>query len=207
MDDTKLTFVLRNCMLNIRQGLAVSGFVLCALLLGACASLLPHSKNDSPTFKSFDEARKAIESLVPMNSTQATLTEMGLDPVKQPNIVILTHADIARRLVSGSVLSREDLDPGIVTCISARDACRGWDIVTASVEKQRTGNFWSDFFNFSRTTQTSGWRFNALILMVDGVVVYRSWGGQPLLNEKEVSTNPLGPLQDMGPTTATGQIK
>jgi hypothetical protein len=32
---------------------------------------------------------------------------------------------------------------------------------------------------------------------VDDLVVYRAWGGQPWVNELEVTHNPLGPLQDM----------
>jgi hypothetical protein len=49
----------------------------------------------------------------------------------------------------------------------------------------------------------TGWRFNALILFVDDLVVYRSWGGQPAVNEVEVTSNPLGPLQDVGPSLLT----
>jgi hypothetical protein len=41
--------------------------------------------------------------------------------------------------------------------------------------------------------------------MVDDVVVFRSWGGQPNVNELEVNTNPLGPLQEMGPAIITNQ--
>lgn len=44
---------------------------------------------------------------------------------------------------------------------------------------------------------------NTTILMADGVVVYRSWGGLPSVNAVEDRTNPLGPLQDIGPVAAT----
>jgi hypothetical protein len=73
----------------------------------------------------------------------------------------------------------------------------------ARISKARTGNFFADFINFKRRTETTGWRFNALILMVNDVVVYRAWGGQPVVNEVEVNTNPLGPFQDMGPAVIT----
>lgn len=66
-----------------------------------------------------------------------------------------------------------------------------------------TGNFFADFANFSRHSVTTGWRFNALILRVHDVVVYRAWGGKPNVNEVEHHTNPLGPLQDMGPSIIT----
>jgi hypothetical protein len=174
-----------------------------AMLVSGCASLLPKSKTESTVFKSFEEARKAIEGLVPMQSNLSTLAAIGIDPAKHPNTTILTHADVVRRFVPGSVLGKQDLDPGVVSCLEARDACRGMDVVESLVVKNRTGNFFADFFNFSRRTDTTGWRFNAVILLVNNTVVYRNWGGQPVLNETEVHTNPLGPLQDSGPSTVS----
>ena len=176
-----------------------------ALLLGGCSSMLPKSLSESPTFQNFDDARKAIESLQPKKSNLATLSDIGISPAKQPNTLILTHSDIVRKVVNGSVLTKEDLDPGIVTCLDARDACRGWEVNVARIAKARTGNFWADFLNFKRRTETTGWRFNALILMVNDVVVYRAWGGQPVVNEVDVNTNPLGPFQDMGPAVVSAR--
>lgn len=173
------------------------------MLTVGCSSLLPKARTESPTFQSFEEARQAIEALEPKKSTLQALSDMGLTPSKQPNTVILTHADVVRRMVNGSVVDKADLDPGILTCISARDACRGWELNVARISKARTGGFFADFFNFKRRTETTGWRLNALILLVNDVVVYRSWGGQPVVNEVEVNTNPLGPLQEMGPAAVT----
>ncbi len=183
----------------MRRLLHRSSLLLSVVALAACASLLPKTKTESPTFKTFDEARKAIESLEPMRSTVATLSGLGIDPIKQPNTLILTYADIIKRVVNGSVLHKEDMDAGIVRCLDAPNTCRGWELNVSSILKERTGNFWADFFNFSRRTETTGWRFNALILIVDDTVVYRTWGGQPVVNDQEVHSNPLGPLQDIGP--------
>ncbi|MES2952408.1 MAG: hypothetical protein V4858_28105 [Pseudomonadota bacterium] len=177
--------------------------IVMALLVQGCTSLLPQTHSESPTFQTFDEARQAIETLVPNQSNLATLAEIGLTPAKQPNTAILTHADVVRRVVNGSVLSKDELDTGIVTCINARNACRGWEFNVARITKARTGGFWADFANFKRRTETTGWRFNALILLVNDVVVYRGWGGLPVVNEVEVNTNPLGPFQDMGPSVIT----
>ena len=174
------------------------------LMAAGCSSLLPTSQTQSPTFQSFNEARLAVESLVPKQSDLASLAEKSLTPAKQPNTLILTHTDIVRKVVNGSVLGKEDLDPGIMTCLNAHDACRGWELNVTHISKARTGGFWADFFNFKRRTETTGWRFNALILLVNDVVVYRGWGGQPAINEVEVNTNPLGPLQEMAPSAVTG---
>ena len=163
-------------------------------LLG-CTSLLPSSRTDAPSFQSFAAARETIESVQPFKSTVATLKDQGISPTMLPNTVILTYSDIIHRVVSSNILTKQDLDPGVVHCIDARDACRGWEISVSHVDKKRNGNFWSDVFNFSRHTQTTGWRFNALILMVDDTVVYRTWGGQPTIHTDDEQNNPLGPLQ------------
>lgn len=182
---------------------AAIALVSSAMLITGCSSLLPQSKSESSSFKSFEAARAAIEGLVPMQSDLSTLSKIGIDPAKHPNTTILTHADVVRRFVPGSVLGKQDLDPGVVSCLEARDACRGLDVVASRVNKDRTGNFLADFFNFSRRTDTTGWRFNAVVLLVNDKVVYRNWGGQPVLNETEVHNNPLGPLQDSGPSTVS----
>lgn len=174
-----------------------------ALSVVGCSSLLPRARSTSSPFQTFEEARDAIDALTPMQSKVAALTQLGIDPVHQPNTVILTHADIVRRFVPSGLIKREDLDPGVLACLAARDACRGWEIAAARLLKARTGNFFADFANFSRRTETTGWRFNALVLLVNDLVVYRAWGGQPSINEIEVNTNPLGPLQDMGRSIIT----
>ena len=164
-----------------------------------CTSLLPITTINSAQFKSFEEARATIESLVPYQSNLATLAPLGIDPLQQPNTLILTYTDIAKRVINGNLQNREDLDKGIQDCLKAGDACRGWEINASRIAKARTGSFFMDFVNFKRTTETSGWRFNATILMVNGLVVHRTWGGQPAVQEVEVRKNPLGPLQDSGP--------
>lgn len=173
--------------------------------LTGCAGLLPKTHSEASSFKTFDEAKQAIESLIPMTSRRETLAALGIEAGRQPNTLLLTHADIVRRFVSGSLLTKQDLDPGVVMCIEARDDCHGLELQANSINKDRTGSFFADFFNFSRRTETKGWRFNALILLVNDLVVYRNWGGVPVIDETEIHTNPLGPLQDMGPSVVTSQ--
>jgi len=173
------------------------------LALQGCASWLPQASADPVYFTSFDQARAAIESIEPGRTRTADLKAMHLDTVQQPNTVVLSYADILRRVMGGSVLAKQDLAPGIVQCLEAHDACRGLEFNINSIHKDRVGSFWLDFINFKRETVTSGWRFNALILSVDEVVVYRSWGGQPEVHWVDKQRNPLGPLQEIGPATVT----
>jgi hypothetical protein len=162
--------------------------------------MLPVSHSNSSSFTSFDEARNAVVALAPMKSSKKTVGPSGVDFARQPNSKTLTHSEIVRLLVPAGLLKREDLDPGIMVCVQARDACSGLDITASRITKARTGNFFADFINYRQRTETTGWRFNALILYVDDMVVYRSWGGQPQVDEVEESTRPLGPFQDIGPS-------
>ncbi len=171
-----------------------------AAVASGCSSLLPVSHSNSSSFKSFDEARSAVVALVPMKSSKKTVSTNGIDFARQPNTKILTHSEIVRLLVPAGLLKREDLDPGILVCVEARDACNGLDITASRIAKTRTGNFFADFINYRQRTETTGWRFNALILYVDDTVVYRSWGGLPQVDEVDESTRPLGPFQDLGPS-------
>ena len=181
------------------------GSIALVLLTSACSSMLPKAHTDTSTFQSFDEARAAVEKLQPMKSDRQSMEKNGFNLVTHPNIKLLTHADVVRLFVPTSLLKREDLDPGILKCLEARDACRGMELTESKISRVRTGNFWTDFTNFKRRTETTGWRLDALILFVDDLVVYRSWGGQPAINEVEVRTNPLGPFQDIGPAMLTTQ--
>lgn len=176
-----------------------------AMLISGCSSLLPVSHSDTSPFTSYEEARTAVAALVPLQSTKATVPPGGIDFAKHPNVKFLTHADIVRLLVPTGILKREDLEPGIVACLEARDACNGLEIHAARIAKTRTGGFFADFVNYRQRTETTGFRFNALILYVNDTVVYRSWGGQPRVDEMDVTTRPLGPFQDMGPTVVSGR--
>ena len=181
----------------MRRRLALMALV---LLTSACSSMLPKAYTDASTFESFEDARIAVEKLQPMKSDKQALENNGFNLKSHPNLKLLTHADVVRIFVPTSLLKREDLDPGVLKCLEAREACRGLEVTESRISRVRTGNFWADFANFKRRTETTGWRFDALILFVNDLVVYRSWRGQPAINEVQVNTNPLGPLQDIGPS-------
>jgi len=170
------------------------------VLTGACSSMLPVSHSDASSFQSFEQARDAVVALVPMKTTRSMAENGAVDFAGHPNTKMLTHSDIVRMLVPAGVLKREDLDPGIIVCLEARDACTGLEITASKIAKTRTGNFFADLITYKQRTETKGWRFNALILYVDDLVVYRSWGGQPKVDELDVATRPLGPFQEMGPS-------
>jgi hypothetical protein len=81
-----------------------------------------------------------------------------------------------------------------------QDACVGYQMEPSKIDQKREGNFLLDFLNFKRNKVTTGWKFSALIVVIDDTVVYKQWDGQPKIEMTDARTNPLGPLQSMGET-------
>ena len=177
--------------------MALAGLAL--TLLAGCSALLPHGESvaDSP-WNSYDDAIKTFEKIVPHQTTVEDLAKLKLDPMHNPNITLLNYSDVLRRFITSPSTDMEDLDSGVRECIEAKLACRGYEIDQKSLTRQRYGNFWADFLNFRRKTDIVGWRFNGVILLKNGVVVYKLTGGQPAIHEREETSNPLGPLQGVG---------
>jgi len=179
------------------KSLLVLGAV--GLALSGCASVLPKAQNEvTSPWTTFEDARGAIERIEPHRTTAADLRAQGLDPYSTPNVQLLTYSDIVLRFPLGGSIAPEHLDTGLRECLQAGKACTGYAIAAKNVHRDRVGNYWQDAFGFKRTIDTSGWNFNALILLVEDRVVYTLYGGQPQLREHEVSRQPLGPLQEWG---------
>jgi len=165
-------------------------------VLTGCSSLLPDAKNSvQGPWKSFEEARATFAQIIPNQTTLAQLHAMDLDPRKNPNITLLNYSDVIRRFVPPSGVDGYQLDPAVLACIRVRNDCQGYEIDQKVLNRDRYGNFWLDFFNFNRKTKTTGWEFNAVWLVKDGVVIYKLIGGKPQVQEDETRRNPLGPLQ------------
>jgi hypothetical protein len=168
------------------------------LLAAGCAELLPRSQAEvNSPWHSYEEARAAIERIVPGKTSAAELSAMGVDPGTTPNVRVLSYSDILLRFPMGTG-APQGLDEGLRQCLAAGKACSGYFIDVRDVNRDRVGDFWLDMLRFKREVEISGWNFNALILMVDGRAVYALHGGQPAVREHEVTRNPLGPLQEFG---------
>jgi len=166
---------------------------------GGCQALLPDASDATQVeWRSFDEARGAIEAIEPFQTRKSTLNENGFDPTRNPAVTILTYPEIVQRFSAGSALRPDEYEPGIRTCLAAGKECSGYAIAARRIKRDRIGNFWLDSFAFRRETNITGWTFNGLILFVDDLVVYTVFGGQPNLHELQIMRNPLGPLPGWG---------
>ena len=168
-------------------------------LLAACAALLPDEKKETKTpWKSYAEAERVFTGIVPNKTTLTELKAMGIDPTVVPNVMILSHSDLLRRLEAMVYFEGTGLDPAIKKCVASRQNCFAYRLEQQSIERERVGGFWTDFLNFRRITNVTGWQFDALILISNDVVVYKSWSGKPNIREVEQEHHPLGPLQGLG---------
>ena len=178
---------------------AAARIAVVAAVIAGCSSLLPRSEalTDSP-WQSFEEAERAFEKIVPHKTTVADLKLMKLDPATNPNITILNYSDVLRRFIPSPSIDASSLDVGVQECVRAATRCQGYEVDHRVLKRNRYGNFWADVFNFRRKVDVVGWRFNAVVLITDDVVVYKLTGGQPVIHEHEESNTPLGPFQGAG---------
>ncbi|GAB3255423.1 hypothetical protein [Chitinimonas naiadis] len=174
-----------------------------SLLSGGCASLLPEAKStEKSIWQSYEEAEATMGMVVPRRTKLEDLRLMGFDPQLDANVATLNYSDILRRFAPGGEAGGLQADKGVRGCLSQPADCTGLEINVSGEHRERVGSFWPDFLNFRREWRTTGWRFNAIILLKNDVVVYRTWGGKPNIDKMERTNNPLGPLQGLGERAA-----
>jgi hypothetical protein len=170
----------------------------CAVLAG-CSTLLPRATFQSVSpFATFDSAREAFERIVPYRTTLPELKQLGFDVATHGNVLQVPYPQLVGQLVPNPVLTFDRLDAGIRDCIAAQQECRAFVFRAGTEVQQRSGPFMQDFLNFRRVTRTHGWRFEGVVLVRGGVVLFRNHGGEPLIDRVEQRVNPLGPLQAVG---------
>lgn len=175
-------------------------FFLCLLsILAGCESLLPEGKLETKTpWDSYAAGQAMFAKIVPGKTTMADLKALDIEPDKTPNVAMLGHADLLRRLVAASSIDITRIDPGLQVCVSVASSCVAYEIVQTHTDRKRIGGFWVDFLNFKRQVDVTGWQFDALIVVKGNLVVYKLWSGNPNIHQLENDRNPLGPLQGMG---------
>lgn len=167
------------------------------LFLSGCQSALPEEKSSmiSP-WTTFDQAKASYDLIIPNYTTTEELKQLGYDPYRVPNVGILTYLDIIQRFIPTESIKVEDLDEGIQRCIRSREACHAYEATPSWRKKKRYGSVAADVMGFQKKERTTGWSFNALVVIIDDVVVYKIWGGVPNFVEDKKKSTPLGPIQN-----------
>jgi len=178
-------------------------FLLASLgALGGCSSLLPKSQETAGdatnAWQSYQEAEEALNRIEPGKTTVAELRGLRLDLRTNPNITRMQRYEIMQMFMVNKTVTTNDLDDGVRECLAAETRCTGWRIDQTATQKKRNGNAALDLMRMRRETHTSGWHFTALLLIKDGVVLYKLTGGQPRIHEIAQSEDALGPLGAIG---------
>lgn len=164
-----------------------------------CTHLLPReSQTVGSPFPDFDAARRALAQAIPFKTTVDDLRRLGFDVHDSANVTLIPYPELISRLAPNPSVPLSELDDGIRECILSRMACQAYEFVLGRELRERRGGFWADFLNFRRTTAVSGWHFKALVVVRDGVVLFRNHGGEPKIARTERRINPLGPFQPAG---------
>ena len=174
----------------------------------ACSSLLPRSTDETRMrWVEFDDARQAVEQVEPYRSRRSDLLSDGFDPYQNPAVTILAWPDLLQRFANAEFIRSGIPDTGVRECLAAGRRCTGLSITVRRIRRERRGNFWADSLAFRREVLVTGWTFNALIVFIDDLVVYRAFGGQPKLEEISITRNPLGPIQGWGDVIGAGLLR
>jgi len=176
--------------------------IVLALLLTSCKSthFLPSSYDESvTTFDSYQKAIELYDSIVLHETSKEELKALGFDVDKGQNVQALTYLDVSKRFLHNPAISKDDLPDGVIKCLESKDGCYAYQFYIEKINKERYGSFWADAFDFRKKVHHTGWKFDAMIIIVDNVVVYKLQSGVPNIDRKEVEKQPLGPLQGMDP--------
>lgn len=147
---------------------------------------------------SYDSARQALDAIEPGITREEDLMSNGFSPEHNPAVAWLSWPELLQRFAALGAIEPLEIDPGLRACLTRPERCRALGVQARQLKRERLGSFWLDSLNFRRTTRTTGWTFNAVVVLVDATVVFRSHGGQPRVEQTQDFKNPLGPFQRWG---------
>ena len=171
--------------------------------LMACGSPLPRTEEVTKSpWKGFQQAKSAYEKVILNQTTVEELRQLGFDPYSTPNVKILSYLDILQKFMPTNSIKLEHLPLSVRNCLAKKEACIAYEAHPGVIKRKRVGSVFNDLLGFKRKTIETGWRFDALIVLDNGVAVYKIWSGVPFMDSEKLRKNPLGPLQGSGGSLA-----
>lgn len=181
--------------LKMLMTLVVAGAMLLAM---GCQSLFPSkSSTVESRWQNYAAVESAFAKIIPYRTDTNGLKALGFYPSASPNIKILNYPEIVQIFLPNAGIEREDLPAAVRECIDAREQSCAYLIELRNVSSRRHGNLFLDMLAFKRRTHEEGWEFTGLMLVKNGVVVYKLASGEPHIARDEKRINPLGPLQEV----------
>ncbi|MAG59515.1 hypothetical protein CMO96_01870, partial [Candidatus Woesebacteria bacterium] len=162
------------------------------LFASGCKTLLPSEvESSSGPWKSYEQTEKVFKKIVPNKTTVSDLRELGIDFKKTPNLKTLTYLDVMERFkLDSTIFNNIKLPPGMAEALNQHEKCKAYELTLEQTNKKRVGSFWKDMLSFEQITHSTGWSFEAIIVMVDDTVVYVLYSGSPHINKRKSNKQP-----------------
>lgn len=181
---------------RMQQGLVVLLLLgLLAAMFAGCTILPSTATHNKSKWSAYDDAQKAYDAVVLDKTTRKDLQFLGFTPDGNANVKILNYVDVGN--LFGSAFRPEDLPLGVKTCVASQDKCVAYVVRVQNINAKRDGNVAADLFGFKKNTHTTGWEFQATLVLVNDHVVYKLWNGTPEVESFENQSTPLGPMQNL----------
>ena len=196
-----------NIMVGAWKAILVTAW---GLALVGCSSskLLPHSSNNSSaSFQTYEQVGAAYASVNPGVTRTPDLAGLGFDTATGANAESLTYIGIGNRFLLQTDQPTSHIPAQVEACIKAQERCSGFVFHLQRLESRHIGNVLGDAFGFKKIVVDSGWTAEVMLVLQDGVVIYKIMSGRPRLEQTHDIVQPLGVLQDIGNTTEEPQSK
>lgn len=168
------------------------------MVFTGCSSLLPSVESrSSTTWKSYEQIEKAYKKVTNYKTSKKEVHNLGFNPYTNSNTKILNHLDIMKKFLVNQSVKIDDLDEGLQVCLKNENSCIAYETQMKYIKRSRYGSVIADLFNFRKNTHETGWSFNSIIVLSNGLVVFKTASSQPKIDNKEKKKNPLGPFQTM----------
>ena len=163
-----------------------------------CGGVLPHESSvDTGKFETYDQVMASYNGIDLGKTRRHDLGRLGFDTQTTPNIQVLSYTDIVNHFLPSETMRLEQAPANARRCLETPERCSGYVYELAHSQKQRNGGVVSDLLGIERDTVSNGWSVKIVLLLQDGVVVYKEISGRPFIEERQNKSQPLGPFQDL----------
>jgi hypothetical protein len=171
------------------------------MALAACSntSLLPReSKTSSASFQTYEQVQSAYDEVKIGITRTPDLAPLGFDVATGANAETLTHIGLGDRFLVTADGPASHVPPAVQACLKTQTRCAAQVFHLQRLKSNHTGNVLMDATGFERNVVDTGWTAEVMLVLQDGVVVYKIMSGRPHIEVDHDVIQPLGILQNMG---------
>ena len=143
-------------------------------VLARCESFGNRTEKETTnsTWTSIRQIQWGFRAIEPYKTKTDNLAQFGFGE-NSPNVKKIDYLRLQEYLLGSNKDSGKDILPQAVqTCLSLKDACKGLVVKVRDTNKQGLESFSSRVLNGQKTTEITGWEFEAVIVLQSDLVVY-----------------------------------